>query len=327
MDRKTGSAVKDLTESEFQEFIITLGYRYNEKSKAAFNTFEGFHSVIVFREAENRYSLRLECAVKSAEDGQKVLGDIRAFHEEHKNYVIKTALKRRCIEVELKMTIDSELDKEQIRALVHLMTVLFKSGRLAPTCRVCARQRKTGVYVIGKELMPVCDACIARKRRLYERRRDMFDKKTQNMAGGIVGAVFGALLGGMINVLLYQIFPVRGIWSVFVVVLSFCGFVVTGRRATRKSAVICEIISALVFILSEYAAMIMETAIMIEREGGGIAVTEAADIINSGLGDMSVLMSGLTEVLVGLVVMAAVGGIYLLKRALTRPTKISKNLL
>ncbi|MBQ9460725.1 MAG: hypothetical protein IJU51_02240 [Clostridia bacterium] len=316
-----------MTESEFQEFIITLGYRYNEKSKTAFNTFEGFHNVIVFRENEGRYSMRLECSCDRAEDVQTVMKEIRTFHEQHKNYVSKAVLKHRFLEIELKMTIDSDLDKEQIRAMVHTITVLCKSGNLAPTCRVCARQRKTGVYVVGTELMPICDSCIARKRRLYEKRRDMFDKKRQNMPGGIVGALFGALLGGMLNVMLYQIVPVRGVWSVFVVVLSFGGFVVTGRRATKKSAVICEIISALVFILSEYVAMIMETAILIEREGGGIAVSESISITNSGLADTSVLMSVLPELIVGLVLMVAVGIVYLLKRIFTRPMKISKNLL
>ncbi len=316
-----------LTESEFQEFIITLGYRYNEKSKTSFNTFEGFHNVIIFGENEGRYSLRLECVSKGAEESATVQRAIRRFHEDHKDYVIRTAVKRRFIEIEIKMTIDSDIDKEQLRALVHLMTVLCKSGRLAPICRVCARQRKTGVYVVGTELMPICDACVARKRRLYSRRRDLFDKKTQNMAGGLVGAVFGALLGGMLNVLVYQLCPLRGVWSIFIVVLSFWGFVITGRRATKKSAVICEIISVMVFILSEYLAMIMETAILIEREGGGIAVSESIDITNSSLGDMSVLMSLLPEVLVGIVVIAAAGGVYLLKRLLTRPMKISKNLL
>ncbi len=316
-----------MTESEFQEFIITLGYRYNEKSKTAFNTFEGFHNVIIFRENENRYSTRMECVCERAEDAQKVTKELKSFHEEHKNYVVRAALKHRCVEIELKMTIDSEIDKEQLRALVHTITVLCKSENLSPICRVCARQRKTGVYVVGTELMPICDSCIARKRRLYEKRRNMFDKKRQSMAGGIVGALFGAMLGGMLNVMLYQIFPVRGIWSVFVAVLCFFGFVVTGERATKKSAVICEIISALVFILSEYAAMIMETAILIEREGGGIAVSESIYITNSSLTDMSVLMSLLPEIVIGLVLIAAAGGVYLLKRMLTRPMKISKNLL
>ena len=316
-----------MTESEFQEFIITLGYRYNEKTKTAFNTFEGFHNIIIFGENESRYSMRLECVCDRAEDAQTVMKEIRKLHEEHKNYVTRAALKHRCLDLELKMTIDSDIDKEQIRALVHTITVLCKSGNLAPTCRVCARQRKTGIYVVGTQLMPICDSCVARKRRQYEKRRDMFDKKRQNMAGGIVGALFGALLGGMLNVMLYQMIPLRGVWSVFVVTLSFCGFVVTGQRATKKSAVICGIISALVFILSEYVAMIMETAILIEREGGGIAVSESIDITNSSLTDMSVLMSILPEVIVGLGLIVVVGVAYLLKRMLTRPMKISKNLL
>ena len=49
----------------------------------------------------------------------------------------------------------------------------------------------------------------------------------------MAGAVFGAVGGALLNVLLYQILPVRGIWSIAIALLTFVGFVVTGQRATR----------------------------------------------------------------------------------------------
>ena len=44
-----------MTESEFQEFMITVGYRYNEKTKSAFNSFEGFKTIIEFSQKDNKY--------------------------------------------------------------------------------------------------------------------------------------------------------------------------------------------------------------------------------------------------------------------------------
>ncbi len=319
--------MKVLTESEFQEFIITMGYRYNEKSKTAFNTFQGFHSLICFGGSENRYSLRLDCTPKSSEDILSVLESLNEFHDEHKEYVVKYSFKRNYISMELKKTIDSDIDKEQLRAIVHLITVLCKSERLAPICRVCSRQRKTGVYVVGSKMMPICDNCVGRKRRLYEKRRDLFEKKEQHMASGIIGAVFGASLGAMLNILMYQLCPLKGVWSIFIVVLCFCGYVVTGKRATKKSGVICAVISAVIFVLSEYAAIVLETAIGIERDGGHILISESIEITNSVLSDVSSLVSFIPEIVAGLLVILATGIVYFLKRMLTRPMKISKNLL
>lgn len=316
-----------MTESEFQEFIITMGYRYNEKAKTAFNTFLGFHSLISFGDSEGKYVLRLDCTAKSFDDMSGVMESLTEFHDEHKEYVTRYGFKRNHIIIEMKKTIDSDIDKEQLKALVHLITVMCKSERLAPLCRVCSRQRKTGVYVVGSEMMPICDACVSRKRRLYEKRRDLFEKKQQHMFSGIIGALFGASLGAMLNILMYQICPVRGIWSIFIVVLCFCGFVATGKRATKKSGIICAAVSVVFFLASEYVAMVLETAIGIERDGGGIVVSESIDITNSVLGDMSGISAVIPELVIGIIVILATGFAYFLKRMLTRPMKISKNLL
>ena len=316
-----------MTESEFQEFMITMGYRYNEKAKTAFNSFEGFRNLVDFNEKESRYSLRLDCTIKQGEDISEVSERLEKFRIEHKNNVLKAVFRKRLISITLKMTIDSELDKEKLRGLVRLMTELCKSGKLVPICHICARDRKTGLYVVGKEVTAVCDSCIARKRRQYEKRKDLFIKKKQNMPAGLIGAVFGAAFGAMIHILLYQLFPVYGTGSLFIISLTFIGFVITGHRATKKSGVICAFISVVAFLAAEYVAMILNTAIMIEREGGGIALSESIYITNSSFEDTANLWALVPELSIGVSIIIVVGIVYLLKRKYTRPMKISKNIL
>lgn len=316
-----------MTEGEFQECMIILGYRYNEKSGTAFNSFEGFRNLIMFVETENRYVLYLDCSCSGTQELESVNEKLKKFHEDHKNYVLKAEYKKHRINIVLKMTIDSDIDKDELKALVHFMTELCKSGEIIPVCRVCARNRKTGLYVVGKEVMPICEACVGRKRRLYEKRRNVFLNKTQNMPGGIAGAVFGAFLGAAVYVLLYQLFPMYGTGSLVISVLSFLGFIVTGIRATRKSAVICIIISCAVFFAAEYAALVFSSAISIEHLGGGIAIAEAVRITNFSLQDGGYLFSILPEIIIGIALIMLSGLVYLIKRSKTRPTKISKNIL
>ena len=115
--------------------------------------------------------------------------------------------------------------------------------------------------------------------------------------------------------------------GVMVIIPSFIGFVITGRRATVQSAVICAVISWLIYILAEYVAIVANMAVLIEREGGGIAVSEAMEVINASFSDTSYLLPIVNEIIFGTVLMAITGGIYFLKRSLTRPFKISKNIL
>ena len=312
-----------MRESEFQEFIITLGYRYNEKTKTAFNSFEGFHTMVEFGEKDNRYSFSLDCAPKGGNELSALNERLRKYQTEHKNYVTRAVYKKKHINITLKMTIDSDIDKEEIRELVRLMTELYKSEWLEPLCHVCGRNRKTGIHVVGTELMAVCEKCAARKRKIHDRRVQQVSMKTQNMPAGLIGAVFGAVLGSALYVLMYQITPLFGVWSPIIPALCFAGFVIAGDRATKKSGIICNIIAAVCFLAAEYAAMIFSAAVLIEREGGGFALEEAVGISNSGLFSLQVLI----ETGVGLGLIAASGLAYYLKRVLTRPMKISRNIL
>ena len=313
-----------MTESEFHEFMITVGYRYESKSKSAFNSFEGFKTIIEFNQKDNRYSLR----VKAGTDDLSLLKQkLKNYSDSHKNHVMKAKYADKYIKINIRMTIDSEIDKNELKQLVHFMTELFKSGMLVPLCSVCARNRKTGLYIVGKELLAVCDKCLARKQRQYEIRRNKFVMKKQNMPLGLLGAVFGAVLGASVYILLYQFMPTFGMGGVMVIIPSFIGFVITGRRATVQSAVICAVISWLIYILAEYAAIVANMAVLIEREGGGIAVSEAMEVINASFSDTSYLLPIVNEIIFGTVLMAITGGIYFLKRSLTRPFKISKNIL
>lgn len=313
-----------MTESEFQEFLITVGYRYNSKSKSGFNTFEGFHTIIEFLAEENRYSLLLGC---NAEDMTLLLHKLKSFSAENKTFITKALYKDRRIKINVKMTVDSDIDRENLKNVTRYITELCKSGIILPICRVCSRNRKTGMYIVGRELMPICDKCIVRKRRQYERRRDMFIKKKQNMPAGLAGAFFGAALGASVYILLYQFWQAYGIWAGVIAVCTFAGYVIAGKRATKLSAVFCEIISFAAFLCAEYCAIVANMAILIERQGGGIVVTEAIESTNNSFSTYTILNSVIFEILIGTAIMAVIGVAYFLKRKYTRPLKISNNIL
>ncbi len=313
-----------MTEGEFQEFIITVGYRYHAKTKEAFNTLEGFHTVVAFDEPGGKYSFVLRASAENLPELLKMLSD---FSSHHKDFIGRIGWKDRRVFVTVKMTIDSDIDRESLRETVRFFTTLCKSGALAPICAVCSGSFETGLYVVGTGIVPMCAKCLHKKQLQYEKRRDAFEKKQQHLPAGLAGALFGAALGASLYVLLYQFGALFGLWSCLIAVFSFSGFVVCGQRATRKSAVLTALISLLAFAAAEYAALVAAMSIQIERDGGGIAVTEAIRATNECFLDGGFLTSILIEIAAGAAAIAAVGGLYFLKRSMTRPLKISRNLL
>lgn len=316
-----------VTVGEFQEFIITLGYRYNEKTKFAFNSFEGFHSIIHFNDEENRYFFNMSAGI-SAEGNIKEIDEmLKNFWTENKSFVTYAAYHKKQIKIHIKITIDSDVDKEHLKTTAKFVTSLYKSGKLVSICRICSREKKTGIYIVGRECMAICDSCVSRKKRLYEKRKNMFIKKKQNMTAGLFGAFFGSVLGLLIYVILYQIFPMYGIGSAVIAVLSFGGFVLCGKRATKKSGIICTIMSVIMFAAAEYSALVAAMEIEIEKLSGGIALTESIHATNASFIEMSYTSDILIETGIGTGVIIVVGILYFLKRKYTRPLKISKNLL
>lgn len=316
-----------MTESEFQEFIITIGYRYCEKAKTAFNSFEDFHTKIQFYVQENKYVFSLNADISKQSNPYEINEQLKDFLAEHKNNIIRAVYDNKKINIVLKMTIDSDIDKDKLKVTAKFIMDLCKSGKIIPICQACSRKNKTGLYIVGRELTSLCDTCVAKKRRQYEHRKNVFDLKKQNMPAGITGAIFGSLLGASIYVLLYQFLPLYGTATIFIIILSFMGFVVTGQRATRKSAIICMIISAAVLMLAEYTAIVANMAILIELEGGGIAVSEAIEATGMSLTDKDYLFSVLFDIATGIVIINITGVVYFLKRKYTRPLKISENIL
>ncbi len=312
-----------LTEGEFQDFLVTVGYRYNKKTMAAFHTFEGFQTILDFNTKEKKYIFLLSTGVK---DSGTLLNELCRFKKDNKECTLAQYGDKR-IKIKLRITVDSEIDKENLKEAIKFINELQKSELIFPICRVCSRNRKTGLYVVGQELVPMCDRCLARKQRQYERRRDMYEKKKQNMPAGLVGAGFGAALGAVLYILLYQFFNAMGITAALISLGGFAGFVAVGRRATRKSAVICMIGFGVVFLAAEYLSLVASMAVLIEGMGGGIAVSESISATNMSFFDQSYLSTVIMEIIVGMVSMAVVGVGYYIKRALTRPLKISKNVL
>ena len=316
-----------MTESEFQEFIITIGYRYCEKAKTAFNSFEGFHTRIEFNAEENRYNFLLDADTQKQNYSKELQEKLKEFASESQNNIIKASYNNKTINISLKTTIDSDIDKEKLKQTAKFIMDLCKSGNIIPICQVCSGKNKTGLYIVGRKIVPMCDSCVEKKRRQYEHRKNIFELKSQNMPAGIVGATFGALFGAAIYVLLYQLITLFGTTAIFIIVFSFMGFVITGQRATRKSAIICIFISTGVLVLAEYVAIIANMAILIEQKGGGIAVSEAIEAINMSLTDMDYMISVLFDILIGIVTINLTGAVYFLKRKYTRPLKISQNIL
>ena len=75
--------------------MITVGYRYNEKLKFAFNSFEGFRTVIKFSENKNRYFLTVKTGTSSIAELKKKLQN---YEFEHKNYVSRAKYSKKYIE-------------------------------------------------------------------------------------------------------------------------------------------------------------------------------------------------------------------------------------
>lgn len=75
-----------------------------------------------------------------------------------------------------------------------------------------------------------------------------------NVFSGILGAVFGALIGSVLWIVLGQIGFIAGIAGYAIVFCSIKGYKLLGRQVSKKGIVICVILSFVMILVAEYVS-------------------------------------------------------------------------
>lgn len=296
-----------MTESEFEEFIITLGMKYYAPDDTAYGYVEGFQMILRFLERQRRYVLLIGAG--SENNSQKLNGLLHKFATDRKSKVMYAQFEENTIQVCIKMTVDSEIDRLSIKDCIGAVFCFCKELEISPFCKYCGKQKRSQFYTIGGEFDAMCEECFNLKSPSADKKLKKKNRK-QKFGLGLTGAFAGAFVGNIVYVLLYILGFKMGLGGMVIVLAALFGFILSGKRHSKKSVAACMGLSWIFLLLAEYISNIAAFALDVYNLGGSWAIGEAVAWVNTHLVLPEVYGEILTNIGVGTFLILIFGAVF-----------------
>ena len=129
-------------------------------------------------------------------------------------------------------------------------------------CSKCGQQKETVLYQIEGQNTALCEDCYETLRSTAAIKKEQLAAKRENVAGGIVGAILGSLIGVAVMIILSQLGYVAALSGGVMAVCALKGYELLGGKLTGKGIVL----SLVIMIAMIYFGNQLDWAIAIAQE-------------------------------------------------------------
>lgn len=209
--------------------------------------------------------------------------------------------------------------RENLKLLLKHMTSQISDNGISECCEACGTATQTMVCAVNDKTACLCSGCFNDIQEKNHQKEVENATASSNIPMGVVGALLGSLVGGIVWVVLYQLGYVAAITGLIGVVLSYKGYVLFAKKKGVKEAVISTVI-AFVMIL---AAHFVVWGILLYQQVGGMGFGDLMQCIRTVpaviFSDSELISAFVTDLIYGYVFMA-VGSFSFIYNAIKNPT-------
>lgn len=226
---------------DYKQLAQMLGFSFDKKTQILYGSKDGFSLIISAAGYNDPYRLYVVAGARPSMEGL-TQNDVWQFVNENP----VTSLDQKHNQVLMGLGREKKRDQlyQNLQRSINSLIGLLRQKGFEPCCASCGQNVETSVYSItGSHLTDAyaafCPACINRAQinMAYEKNR-----KRENVALGIVGALVGSLIGAFLIVLLAQLGWVSVLLGFAMAVCTFKGYSLLGGKMTKKGMVICTLI-------------------------------------------------------------------------------------
>lgn len=222
----------------------------------AYGVVSGYNVMIYFNQKTYQYTMVF--GVSSDENPAELQQFLQEFASARK-YVKYAGYAGGKVSLMFRPVGKMEKAKQQVAELFEGVTAYFVQHKYKETCAVCGRQKDAetegqipiGIYQWNSNFDIMCEECFQVRKNAVQ----SLPVKRTNLVAGIVGAVFGSLIGVALWVLIYQIGFIASISGVVMVVCAMKGFEIMGGRLNKPGVAITLILCMFMIFASEYLAI------------------------------------------------------------------------
>lgn len=251
------TANKKIT-ARYEELARFLGLGFNREYCVVYGEKDGFMLHISGLETNRGTEYGMVCVSVGVDgNGAKIEQDKR-FRKEHKG-VQGVVQEKHTVRMTLKQCKKVEKIKETLQESLPAFLEMLKMEGFANGCELCGESRETETACVAGNVLGLCDECYEKVSQNAAAYTMGENSKKENLAGGIVGALLGSLIGVASIILLSRMGYVAALSGVIMAVCALKGYELLGGKLSKKGIVI----SAVIMILMTYVGDRLDWAVLI----------------------------------------------------------------
>lgn len=293
--------------------IIAQKYdlKHISKEKIAVGQIKGVPCSFSSTEYNYMFNLEINVNVKASGKMPELTQELKAKAKMFKS-VMSFVLSDYTIKAQINVSSNKKID-ELDEVFNYLSSVITENG-LRVCCTLCGEEKPTETYCINDGAHQICPSCATELVNTLENAEIENRSKKGSVLLGTVGAFIGAVIGGILWILVYQIGYVAAIVGIVAVICAYKGYTMFSGKKDIKAAIISVIMAAAVLFLAHCLCL----SIIVSTQFG-VSFFEAVAATPALLADPDLFGEFIMDLLYGYIFMA-VGAFAFIKNAIKNPT-------
>ena len=225
----------NVSSNDIEEFALLSNWKLDTRNNV-YGMFNDYPVVVMFGSANNDLIITID-----------TIGEDRTALDEYFNNLRTILTNIKTINYSNGTITLSALRSEELHEVYEILnriTLKLRDLGFLPSCGTCHINKPTSFYEYHGQLMNMCDDC-----------RDAISTQAEEIvedsSRGIIGAVAGALIGGVLWALVYQIGFIVAFLGYLIVFLAINGYQRMAGKISKKGLIISIICSVLVLFFAE----------------------------------------------------------------------------
>lgn len=247
-----------------------------EPEAAAYGVFANFGLVVKHLVSEHQFILLVSARPTSNEGVNAMVASLNQFVSDRKKTVNHASYLDMVVTISIRDKGNNTISA--LKEAVEAATYFCNQYGFVPACKYCGNQTDLGFFAIGGNVDTMCTECFNNNQMQMSNKAMTEANKQFNLPLGVLGAVLGALAGGAIWIITYQMGFLLFITGAVIVFLSCMLLNKMGGKFTTGGLVTALIISFAMIFIAEYLAL--GISFFIELNGDGYSFGEAFSYLN-----------------------------------------------
>lgn len=231
------------------ESVLPNGFVLEKEQNIMHGTYRGITFLIVPMEAENQYHIQIYADIEKNPNKDTFLRSFSSIGQKY-SFIHHTSYNGSNM-ASVYVVSGGQDDKANLMTAIAAAASECEMYEIHNCCAHCKNVVPLRAAAADNVPLLICDSCFSQ----MMNRTGSTAVRKENPLLGIIGAVFGVLIGSALWIAIAQIGFIAGIAGLAIIFCGMKGYEILGGKISKKGIVICIVLSCLVILGAEFVSI------------------------------------------------------------------------